>query len=110
VHGAKAEFGGGCPIGRKLPVSEHVLDNDRTSVPYRPAAGCSVPSPDAGKAANELFVEAAVRRDGEVPEPPVHQLDVSASGAVDLQAPGQGDIQHRPKVATFFDLCGYNIL
>jgi hypothetical protein len=100
LHGAKPEFGSGCSIRRKFPVSEHVLDNDRTSAAYRAAACRSVARFDLGKAPDKLFVEASVGRDSQVPAPPVHQLNISASGAIYLQAPGQGGIQHGPQVAT----------
>jgi hypothetical protein len=109
LHGAKAKFLSGCSIRRKFPVCEHVLDNDRTSGPYRAAARRSVVRSDLGKAPDKVFVEAAVRRDGEVPELPVYQLNISASGAIYLQAPGQGGIQHGPQVATPLQLRRYKI-
>jgi hypothetical protein len=109
LHGAKPEFVSGCPIRRKFPVTEHVLDNDRTSAAYRAAARRSVARSDLGKAPDKVVVEASVRRDSEVPEPPVHQLNISASGAVYLQAPGQGDVQHGPEVATSVELRRYKI-
>jgi hypothetical protein len=109
LHSAKAEFGSGGSIRREFPVSEHVLDNDRTSAAYRAAARCSIACSDLGKATDKVFIEAAVRRDSEVPEPPVHQLNISASGAVYIQAPEQGDIQHGPEVATSLELRRYKI-
>jgi hypothetical protein len=109
LHSAKAEFGSGCSIRRKFPVSEHVLDDDRTSAAYRAATRCSIACPDMGKAPDKVFVEASVRRDSEVPEPPVHQLNISARGAVYLQAPGQSDIQHGAEVAAFLELRRYKI-
>jgi hypothetical protein len=109
LHGAKPEFGSGCSIRRKFPVSEHVLDNNRTSAAYRAAARRSVACSDLGKAPDKVFVEASMGRDSQVPEPPVHQLNISASGAVYLQAPGQGGIQHGPQVATPLQLRRYKI-
>jgi len=35
-----------------------------------------------GEAPDKMFVEAAVGRDRKVPELPVHQLNISASGTV----------------------------
>jgi hypothetical protein len=109
LHGAKPEFGSGCSIRRKFPVREHVLDNDRTSAAYRAAARRSVARSDLGKAPDKVFVEASVGRDSQVPEPPVHQLNISASGAIYLQAPGQGGIQHGPQVATPLQLRRYKM-